>query len=90
MRCPTLTLDIDERRVGIHDALLAQVLESHEVPALAEPVQPAPAEGEGAEVLVDRIEQRLGLLQPQRHVAHVEVLHVVAALHVLVHVPLGK
>ena len=54
------------------------------------PVKPATAEGEGAEVLVDGVEQGLGLLQPQRDVAHVEVLHVMGTLHVLVHVALAR
>ena len=44
-----------------------------------------PAEGEGAKVLVDDAEEVLGSWQPQGHVAHVEVLHVVGALHVLLH-----
>jgi hypothetical protein len=39
------------------------------------------------EVAVDGREQRFGFRQAQRHVAHIEVLHVVRALQVLPHVP---
>lgn len=38
-------------------------LERHDVLGLAEAVEPAAAEGERAEVLVDRVQERLALLQ---------------------------
>jgi hypothetical protein len=50
----------------------------------------APAEGECAEVLVDGSQQRLGAWQPQRHVAHIKVLHVVGALKVLTNITLAS
>ena len=59
-------------------------LQGHQISRLSQPVQPPPAEGEGAEVLVDGVEELLGALQPQRDVAHVKVLHVVRGLHVVV------
>jgi hypothetical protein len=40
-------------------------------------------------VLVDGGQQRLCARQPQRYVAHVKVLHVVAALQVLTNVALA-
>lgn len=49
-----------------------------------------PAEGQCAEVLVDCCQQCLGTWQPQRHMAHVKVLHVVGALQVLTHVALAS
>ena len=77
-------LDVAERRVGLDDALLPEVLESHQVAGLPDPVEPSPAEGEGAEVLVDRVEELLRALKAERNVPDVEVLHVVARLHVVV------
>ena len=38
-------LDVAERGVGLDDLLLAEVFERHQVLGLAEPVQPAAAEG---------------------------------------------
>jgi hypothetical protein len=46
-------------------------------------------EGEGAKVAVDDAQQLLGTRQPQRHMPHIKVLHVVAALQVLPHIPLA-
>ena len=77
-------LDVAEGRVRLDDALLPQVLERHQVARLSESVQPAAAEGERAEVLVDGVKELLGALQAEGDVADVEVLHVVAALHVVV------
>ena len=57
---------------------------SHQVSLFAKSVEPPSAERQGSEVLVDGVEQSLGTLEPERHVAHVEVLHVVARLHVVV------
>ncbi len=48
-----------------------------------ESVEVAAAEGECAKVLVNGGQQLLGAREPQRHVPHVKVLHVVAALEVL-------
>ena len=59
-------------------------LQSHQVSRLSQPVEPPPAEGEGAEVLVDGVQELLGALQPERDVADVKVLHVVRGLHVVV------
>ena len=59
-------------------------LEGHQVSRLSQPVEPPPAEGEGAEVLVDGVQELLGALQPERDVADVKVLHVVRGLHVVV------
>ena len=53
-------LDVAERRVRLHDVLLTEVLERHQVLGLAEPVQPAAAERQRAEVLVDDVEQLFG------------------------------
>jgi hypothetical protein len=60
------------------------ILNSYQVSFFAEPVQPPPAEGQGSEVLVDRVEEGLRTLQTEGHVADVEILHVVASLHVVV------
>jgi len=46
------------------------------------------AEGKGAKVAVNDPQQLLGLGQAQRHMAHPKVLHVVAALQILMHVSL--
>lgn len=50
-------LGVAERRVGVHNAQVAQVLQGHQVLALAQAVQPAPAERQRAEVLVDDVQQ---------------------------------
>lgn len=57
-------LGVAERRVGVHDAEVAQVLQRHQVLALAQAVQPAAAERQRAEVLVDDVEQVLRSGQP--------------------------
>ena len=77
-------LDVTQRGIGFDDLLVAQVLEGHEVLLLSEPVEPAPAEGQRAEVLVDRVQELLRPAQPQGDVADVEILHVVGTLHVIV------
>lgn len=48
-------LGVAEGRVGVHDAQVAQVFEGHQVLALAQAVQPAAAERQRAEVLVDDV-----------------------------------
>lgn len=52
-------LGVAERRVGVHDAQVAQVLQGHQVLAFAQAVQPAAAERQRAEVLVDNVQQVL-------------------------------
>ena len=47
------------------------------------------AEGQGAKVAVDGRQQRLCAGEAQGHVAHIEVLHVVADLQVLTYIPLA-
>lgn len=49
-------LDVAERRVGVHDALVAEVLERHGVARRAGAFQPPLAERERAEVLVYQVE----------------------------------
>lgn len=117
-------LGVAQRGVGVHDAQVAQVLQRHQVLGLAQAVQPAAAERQRAEVLVDHVEQVLRSgqpgedaacrryehqnmcvcvtrresqvseletkLLPDGDVAHVKVLHVVGALHVVVHHPLTR
>ena len=41
------------------------------------------AEGQSAKVLVNRVQQLLGSWQPQRNVANIKVLHVMARLQIL-------
>ena len=53
-------LGVAQRGVGIHDSQVTQVLQRHQVLGLPEAVQPAPAEGQRAEVLVHHVEQVLG------------------------------
>lgn len=50
-------LDVAERRVRVYDAKVAQILQRHQVLALALAVQPAAAERQGAKVLIDHIQQ---------------------------------
>ena len=45
------------------------------------------AEGQGAKVAVYDPQELLCLWQPQRHMANIIVLHVVAALQILIHIP---
>lgn len=110
-------LNVAERRVRVDDAKVAQILQSHQVLALAQAVQPAAAERQGAKVLIDDVqqmfspgksaaqsqrgsggyvserarsrweawEQKTHNTVPYRYVSNVEVLHVMRALHVVVH-----
>lgn len=57
-------LGVAEGGVGVHDAQVAQVLQGHQVFALAQTVQPAPAERQRAKVLVDNVQQVLCSGQP--------------------------
>lgn len=50
-------LDVTQWRVRIYDLLVAQILQSHLVLALAQAVQPPLAEGQRAEVLLDHVQQ---------------------------------
>lgn len=50
-------LDVAEGRVRVDDAEVTQVLQRHQVLALAQAVQPAAAERQRAKVLVDHIQQ---------------------------------
>lgn len=58
-------LGVAKGRVGVHDAQVAQVLQRHQVLALALAVQPAAAERQRAEVLIDDIKQVLRSGQPR-------------------------
>lgn len=53
-------LDVDKRRVRLDDAGADKVVEAEEVLVLAEAVEVPPAEGQGAEVLGDDVEQAAG------------------------------
>lgn len=57
-------LGVAQRRVGVHDAQVAQVLQRHQVLALAQAVQPAAAKRQRAEVLIDDVQQVLRSGQP--------------------------
>ena len=50
-------LDVTEGRVRVYDAKVAQILQRHQVLALAQAVQPAAAERQGAKVLIDHVQQ---------------------------------
>lgn len=54
---------VAQRRVRVHHALVAQVLERHGVARRARALQPALAERERAELLIDRVQQLLRRLQ---------------------------
>lgn len=53
-------LAVAQRGVGVHDAQVAQVLQSHQVLALAQAVQPTAAERQRSKILIDDVEQMLG------------------------------
>lgn len=48
-------LDVAQGRVRIHDAEVAQVLQSHQVFALPQAIQPPAAEGKSTKVFVDNV-----------------------------------
>lgn len=50
-------LDIAERRVGVHHALVAQVLQRHCIPRRARAFYPSFAERQCAEILIDQVQQ---------------------------------
>lgn len=60
-------LSVAQRRVGVHDAQVAQALQRYQVLALAQTVQPAAAECQCAKVLVDHVEEVLGSWHPAGH-----------------------
>lgn len=57
-------LCVAERWVRVYDAQVTQVLQGHQVLALSLPVQPAAAERQRPEVLIDHIEQMLSSGEP--------------------------
>lgn len=59
-------LDVAERWVRVYDAKVTQILQRHQVLALAEAVQPAAAECQSAKVLIDHIQQ---MFSPWKSVA---------------------
>lgn len=59
-------LDVAERRIGLHDLLVTQVLQRHQVLGLAQSVQPAATERQRPEVLVDDVQKLLRLGQSVR------------------------
>lgn len=87
--CRVATLDVAEGWVRIDYLLVAQVLECHLVFGGSGAVQPALAERQCAEVGVDQTQQVLGGLQAQWNIRLIKVLHVVAAVHIIVHVSLS-
>lgn len=52
-------LNIAKGRVGLYDTGRDEVIETEQVLIVAEAIEIAPAEGQGAEVLGDGVEQRL-------------------------------
>lgn len=50
-------LYVAERRVWVDDAKVTQILQSHQVLALTQAVQPAAAERQGAKVFIDDVQQ---------------------------------
>ena len=89
-------------QVRLDDAVVAQVLQRHEVLGLSDvnkkpvliaqqrlKINSPTTKRERAEVSVDDAEELLRLWQPERDVADVVVLHVVRALEVFADVPGG-
>lgn len=62
--CRVAALSVTQGRIRIYDALVAKVLESHEVFRLTQAIEPAPAEGQSPKVLVDHAQQLLGTGKP--------------------------
>lgn len=54
--------------VGVHDAQVAQVLQSHQVLALAQAVQPAAAKCQRAKILINDVQQVLCSGQPGKEI----------------------
>lgn len=78
------SLDVTQWGIRLHDPLLSEVLEGHQITGLAQSIQPSPTERQGAKVFVDDVEELLAALKTEGNVTHVKVLHVVTALHVVV------
>lgn len=57
--CRVAPLGVAQGWVRVHDAQVTQVLQSHQVLALSEAIQPTSAEGQRPEVLVDHVKQVL-------------------------------
>lgn len=57
-------LGVAQRGVGVHDAQVAQILQGHQVLALAQTVQPTAAECQRPEILVDDIQKMFCSGQP--------------------------
>lgn len=55
---------ITERRVGLNKSLVAQILKSEQILGLPYPVDPAAAERQRAEVLVNHRQKLFGFGQP--------------------------
>lgn len=69
-------LDVTERWVRVYDAKVTQILQRHQVLALAKAVQPTTAEGQGAKVLIDHIQQMFSPRKSYWHMSNIEVFHV--------------
>jgi hypothetical protein len=86
-------LDIAQRGVRLDDAGGDEVVEAQQVLVVAEAVEVAAAEGEGAEVLGDGGEERAGRGDAEGHVGRVVTLGVVGGFHlghVLEKMPCGE
>lgn len=59
LRC-VAPFDVAEWGVGVHNADVAKILQGDQVFGLSQAVQPATAEGQGAKILVDHIQELLG------------------------------
>lgn len=83
-------LDVDERRIRLDDAVLDQMVQAQQVLVVAQAVQVAAAEGQGAKVLVDAAQQGLCRVDAQGHLGRVDAARVVRRLHVVVDVALAR
>ena len=81
------SLHVHERRIRLNDAVIAQILQGHQIFGLTDAIEKSSAKSKRAKIAVDGAEKLLRTRQTQGHVADVVVLHVVAALQVLAHVP---
>lgn len=71
--------------IRLDNTLVAQILESHLVFGGTSAIQPTFTERQRAKVFVDGAQQLFGRLQTQRNEWQVEVLHVMRAIHVVMH-----
>ena len=79
------SLDVDQGRILVHDTGLNESAKIGQVLRLALAIEPAAAEGERVEFLVDVGQELLGAGGAEGHVAGVGVLHEVRALHIFIH-----